>query len=144
MDNDTTLEKKTLRKEMRNKRNLLKMEVKQYLDTSICSQLLKIIQEKNVKVVHTYIPMSSEVNVTYVIQYALANGIQVICPKALPNRKLENRILDSLDELEEGPMKTKHPKEANVYNGPYDLIVVPGLAFDERKYRVGYGGGYYD
>ncbi|MFT4755203.1 MAG: 5-formyltetrahydrofolate cyclo-ligase [Salibacteraceae bacterium] len=144
MDDEITKAKKTLRTEMRNERSSVNSEIKEFWDASICKQLSDIIAERDIKVVHTYLPMGSEVNLLPLIQKILDSGIEVFCPKTLPNRVLENRVLVSLDELEEGPMKTFHPKEVNVYEGHYDLIIVPGLAFDNQNFRVGYGGGYYD
>ncbi len=97
-----------------------------------------------VKTVHAYIPMAGEIDIRPLLQYLLENDIRVVCPKTLPKRQLENRVLTSLDELETGIMGTLHPKEPLVYKGSFDLIVVPGLAYDQEKYRLGYGGGYYD
>lgn len=141
---DIIKEKKRLRKEMFQKRSKLLPMQKSQWDEYICEQLESIINEKDIKVVHSYLPIGSEVNIFPLIQKLLDSGIKVVCPKTLPNRVLENRVLVSLNELEEGVMKTFHPKEAEIYVGLYDFIIVPGLAFDENNYRVGYGGGYYD
>lgn len=136
--------KKELRKSMFQERALLKSDIKQVMDEKICQQLYEIILDQKAQTIHSYLPMGDEVNVFPLIQKLLDNGITVICPKTLPKRKLEHRILKSLDELEEGIMKTFHPKEPEVYTGKCDLIIVPGLAYDSQKYRLGYGGGYYD
>jgi 5-formyltetrahydrofolate cyclo-ligase len=136
--------KKALRKEQMEKRNLLSVEGKALHDAKINKALLALVEEKKCKVVHAYIPMGSEIDIRPLIEELLANQITVVSPKTLPKRKLENRVLVSLAELETGIMGTQHPLEATIYEGPFDLIIVPGLAFDSDNYRLGYGGGYYD
>lgn len=113
-------------------------------DRAVCEKLEELILEKDFRVVHAYIPIAGEINITPLLESLLQRGLKVVCPKTLPRRKLENRVLHSLSELETGIMGTKHPLEAEVYEGPYDLIIVPGLAVSNDLYRVGYGGGYYD
>jgi 5-formyltetrahydrofolate cyclo-ligase len=137
-------QKLQLRKAMLGMRSDLDPELKKVWDHSICRELIQMIESGSVGVVHTYIPFLSEIDIRPVIEFCLSRGIKVVAPKTLKGRELENRILTSLIDLEIGIMGTHHPKQPEVYTGKYDLIIVPGLAIDKHKYRLGYGGGYYD
>ncbi|MFT5762360.1 MAG: 5-formyltetrahydrofolate cyclo-ligase [Polaribacter sp.] len=141
----TVLEQKdALRKEMYKKRARNKSDFKKKYDLWICSQLEQLVKEKNVKTVHAYLPMGTEIDIRPFIQKALKQNIKIISPKTLPKRQLENLELHSLETIGKGVFGTSHPANSTIYSGDYDLIIVPGLAFDNQNFRLGYGGGYYD
>lgn len=137
-------EKRTLRNEMIKIRADMDTGSKQTMDRLLSQSLTDLIQERQPGVVHTYLPMSEEINFNPVIEKMLELGIRVAAPKTLKGGRLENLLLSSLQELEDGVFGTRHPAGNKLYTGPYDIIIVPGLAFDHYGNRLGYGGGYYD
>lgn len=54
------------------------------------------------------------------------------------------RLLWGSEPLEPGLWGLLEPTFAQHTTPPVDLLLVPGLAFDARGFRLGYGGGYYD
>lgn len=139
-----TNQKKILRKEMLLKRAKLLKPAKKRYDAWICNSLWNTIKKHNFKNVHCYLPMGTEVDISPLINNMLQEGITVVTPKTLPNRKLQHLVLSSLNELEKGVFGTSYPANATEFLGRYDLIIVPGLSFNSLNYRLGYGGGYYD
>ena len=137
-------QKKNLRKQMLFKRAKLSKLAKAQYDQWLCQWLWKKIEEHHFKTIHCYLPMGTEINIFPLIETLLEKKMTVVAPKTLPKRKLKNLVLKSLDELEKGIFGTVHPTGGKEFDGEYDLIIVPGLSFDSKNYRLGYGGGYYD
>ena len=137
-------QKKVLRGQMRQQRAALETTFKGRYDQWICQSIWELIEEKGYQIIHCYLPMASEIDITPLIEKMLAAEKLVITPKTLPKRSLQHLRLNSLAEVEEGTFGTRHPAHAEEYSGAYDLIIIPGLAFDQSNYRLGYGGGYYD
>lgn len=137
-------QKQQLRNTMLEKRRVMSTAIKAESAQRVCNQLIDLLQERNAKEVHTFLPMGNELNHAPVIEYCLANEITVVTAKTLPKSQLQHLVLSDLNDLENGVFGTKHPRNAKEWKGTYDLIIVPGLAFDKSGNRLGYGGGYYD
>ncbi len=136
--------KAVLRKSMLEKRNNLSDLIKRRHSQRICKKLLEYILKHEINSLHTFLPIGSEIDIIPVVQECLSLEIIIIIPKTLSNRSLEHHQIVDLRNLKQGRFGTKYPKDPNLYHGSYDLILVPGLAFDLRGNRIGYGAGYYD
>ncbi len=132
------------RKNLKILRNELSSQEIAERSVEIMNKVWQVVQQNKVKRIHTYLPMGSEVKTESLIEKALEKKMNVAVPKTLSNRQLRHLALTSLKDLVEGKFGTYHPKVEKEYSGNFDLIIVPGLGFDRRNYRLGYGGGYYD
>jgi 5-formyltetrahydrofolate cyclo-ligase len=64
----------------------------------------------------------------------------------IDSSELQPRQIQSLDDLQRGPMNVWEPKLhcPGLDVAALDIILVPGLAFTRDGSRIGRGGGYYD
>lgn len=96
-----------------------------------------------------YIDFRKEVMTGELIKYALVNGKRVVIPITdTKNIKLiPSELKDFPGDLTPGTWGILEPKEdcvRPVEPSEIDFVIVPGVSFDEKGNRLGYGGGFYD
>ena len=83
-----------------------------------------------------------------IIEEAWRQGKQVCVPKCDPEeKKLTFYQLQEYEQLEIVYYQLLEPnpeKTTKVEKSQIDLLIVPGIVFDEQGFRIGFGGGYYD
>ncbi len=103
---------------------------------------VEILGDRGFAAVGGYWPIRTEIDPLPLLR-ALGRPGTVLClpavvgPGALQFREWQG------GGLEAGPLGTSHPPEGGALIRP-DLVLVPLLAFDRRRHRLGYGAGYYD
>ena len=141
------MEKKIVRKEISIIRNSLGKKEKEKLDNQIINNLMNTEDFKKAKSIFIYVSFGSEIDTKKIINYSLEKNKKVYVPKTDKIKKTMEAIeINNLNDLITDKWGILEPKEANYKNigNQFDLIIVPGLAFDLEGNRIGYGGGYYD
>lgn len=119
------------------------------LSRAIRDRVLGLPLYREAPSLHTYIgAIEGEVATDGIVEAALASGRRVFCPRVVrgPDR-LESYEIRSLDELIPGPRGLREPDPARarrVAEEEIGLVLVPGIAFDRRGHRIGFGAGFYD
>lgn len=140
--------KKELRKRMLEQRNQLEPAQAEEMSVAICKGIEAHPHFKQAQTVLMYMPFRGEVDVRPLMVSAWQKGKRVILPKSVPaDHSLRLLRADNLEELVPGAYGILEPLEEegrHINPEELDLAVVPGVAFDHKRYRLGYGGGYYD
>ena len=149
MPEDVRNKKKELRKKILALRNTLPLEERGKKSKSIHSRLFSLSEFVTAKTLAFYVSFKSEVLTGTMIREALSLGKAVVVPITdLANRRLKlSRIVDYTADLAPGTWGILEPKPDRIRLmslKEVDLIITPGAAFDQKGYRMGYGGGFYD
>jgi 5-formyltetrahydrofolate cyclo-ligase len=104
---------------------------------------------KEAKVVMAYYPLRGEVDITGMMKKAYVQGKRFCFPVMdLGNKDLRVfEVKNFNDDFSIGPFKVPQPdteKTREVDIKEIDMVIVPGIAFDYQKNRLGRGEGFYD
>lgn len=109
----------------------------------ILEKLISIPEYEISERIYAYVSYNQEVSTAGFIKKAISDGKCVLVPKVYGDI-MRYHIIKSFDELKPGAYGILEPDNDmtdDVYEG---FMLLPGLAFDEKKHRMGYGGGFYD
>lgn len=91
-----------------------------------------------------YHSIGSEIITYDIIDIILKENKNVYLPY-ISNKKIKISQIYSKKELKTGAFGIMEPLDRqDIDVKEMDVLVVPGLLFDRKGYRIGYGGGYYD
>ncbi|MGQ4833551.1 MAG: 5-formyltetrahydrofolate cyclo-ligase [Candidatus Asgardarchaeia archaeon] len=149
---DPREKKKEIRTLVKKLRRQLSKEDALKLSHKIALNLFSLPEYKIAKVILIYIAKGNEVSTAEIIDNALKSGKRVFVPVTFPQKremKFTELFSDWKSCLEKGVYGILEPKKDcrrfdNKIHEKADLIIVPGIAFDVKCGRIGWGGGYYD
>ena len=141
--------KKNLRRRIINSRDQMsRVEIEQK-STKIAEKLYALPEYKNASSILFFLSFGSEVDTRPMVEETIERGKIALAPKTVSKTRklLLSQILDWDKDLAPGVYNIPEPRsEALRLVDPetVELVIVPGVAFDRRGNRLGYGGGYYD
>jgi 5-formyltetrahydrofolate cyclo-ligase len=135
--------KETIRKEVLSKRKSLDENSVKELSSKVINSLAKVLRKVKPSSVMLYYPIKGEVNLLPLAEELLRQGVEVSFPKVVGDEIVPLKV-SSLKELSPGAFSVPEPPFSEERLSEPQVVVVPGVAFDRRCYRIGYGGGFYD
>jgi len=146
---DLKAKKSEIRKSTRAKRDALSKKERSGKSAAIMEQLFDFANFLESRIILFYMSNNSEVDTEAMVRKALE--IEKIVALPLIDRGKQEIVPFKVNNLEKdvrpGYRKIREPIPQRCKQVPVkhvNLAIIPGIAFDERGGRIGYGTGFYD
>ena len=128
------------------RKKLIKIRKAKFINRGInfieFKKILYKLRSKKIKNVGGYFPINCEIGCLDILEKLERNNFKI----SLPVTK-KNNNMDFYQWSFNDPLKVSHrgiPEPAKKKKVYPDILIVPLVAFDKDKFRLGYGGGFYD
>lgn len=139
--------KKELRQELRRRLNALSPDELRTRSAATCRRLMELPEYRRAEIVMLFLSMPKEVDTSPIAQHCWSSLKRVLAPKVAweQRRMLPIEIHSLTSDVREGLMGVREPVDGlPIPVADIDLVIVPGLGFDEAGNRLGRGRGFYD
>jgi len=115
-------------------------------DNALFSTFLTLPEVVRAQTVFLFCGTGTEPDTARLFPSLLAQDKRIALPRMMPGRQMEVRRFDPDRPLVKHPFGILEPDEDCPILSPeeIDLVLVPGLCYDKKGFRLGMGGGYYD
>ncbi|MBG9773601.1 5-formyltetrahydrofolate cyclo-ligase [Brevibacillus laterosporus] len=141
-------EKKYLRQVMISERDLLSKEACLQKSAKATQHLWSISAVKDAQTIMCFSSFGSEINTWSFIEEARERQIKVALPLTdREHKKITPYTYEGRNSLKKGAYGIWEPDtlySTELKLADIEVVIVPGVAFDQQKGRLGYGAGYYD
>ncbi|MBR1630521.1 MAG: 5-formyltetrahydrofolate cyclo-ligase [Paludibacteraceae bacterium] len=134
-------QKDNLRQQVSRQRKSLSHEQVLELSEQVMQKLETLPEFERAQSVMVYYPLRNEVSTLGLIE-RWYDKKRILLP-VINGSKLDIRPYEGQENMMVGSYGIMEPT-TDLYTGPIDLIVIPGVAFDRSLNRLGRGKGYYD
>lgn len=148
MSEKLLLDKKETRKRVLQQRRAFSASDKTLAELQMLLYLQSWDVFRNAATIHIFLSKTDEPNTAPMLEDCWKSGKKTGVPCVLPDTfELFHSQLKSFDDLRSGSLGVLEPSPENRISmtpESFDLVIIPGVAFDRQGGRLGYGKGYYD
>lgn len=143
--------KREIRKRVLSVRDALTREERMISQNEVNRKILEHPWFHRASSVLVFISFGSEIDTGYIIEMSFQQGKKVYVPKIIGDTMIFIRIYqgEALTESYKGILEPPIKNEKDIFRFEKEdplkvLMIMPGVAFDSERNRIGYGKGFYD
>ena len=147
MPHDVDHEKRALRAELRERRQLLSDAQRDAAAAGVRAQLDALVEARGARSVSCFLSTTTEPGTREFVEAAVRRGVRVLLPITRADGLLDWSVATPGGDIAEGLFGL--PEPVGELLGPIavndvDLMIIPAAAIDRSGMRLGWGRGYFD